>query len=831
MAEQDLLFSSVYDAATAENKTIRDTAYQAASVGPGMVGAHANALGGGLFAQGLARMAGWKTPAQQKAEKITSILKDTGGLDRNDPKNLRAIAQKLLQQGLPGEAEKFMQRAREIEVQNRTFKLDERTTAVAEGQLTLNQKAQKDSNVLAWEANGMDQQQINNQMYMFNARLGFDESTQAYNEKQDAILNDIKASGMSLEQARFNLAKNAESFNQAQGLVSNERLQAAQDIDEWYKKALVETTWAGLKMSNDQLLNSKYEFNVNHTFKVSTFEYEKTQDSILNDLRTGEMNLAVADSALRANAEAFKQTQTGVENEQWEKAEARANFLAQAQVAQGWAQHNLNDKKYEQMKYVDDKNLSINERAQQLSENKQKFLESNQEILNKISEGSLEIDKGRLLLQQNSFNFDKSRALVTDSQWLKKHTLEQDLAEASIAYTEAQTAGKILENKAFPINQNLSNALLEAEAFMKTVKVTANGVMIFDTDKDGNFTGTSHWATDADGDILGDFKLGKEFGLTIDEKRIVDLVWKEYKSVYYTGGSLTEDAKWGVPESLQYDEVNNPTGLHRRPTFKEFTEKTVERGGHGGFYDVVSIVAKAYGKEGSYQEHLEKEATLNREPNEIVLQDIDGISFTTPFSIEDLSKDLNIPMNILNETAVYKDDPNLDKDSNAQILAEITTLRDAYKATPEHPEYIKYNNMLNDFVSGLNTPKDAIAPNDAAVISGPGGMVVEDTTPAVADSAIIDITNESQVKSLKNQTQAAVQMTGITEADGGRWRPVQERAIKNRKTASNVRQGNDGRWYVWDNQGLSVDKEDKDYSGVTGYVDEFIDEQILGFYD
>ena len=45
MAEQDLLFSSTFDAETAENKTIRDTAYQAASVGRGMVGAHANALG------------------------------------------------------------------------------------------------------------------------------------------------------------------------------------------------------------------------------------------------------------------------------------------------------------------------------------------------------------------------------------------------------------------------------------------------------------------------------------------------------------------------------------------------------------------------------------------------------------------------------------------------------------------------------------------------------------------------------------------------------------------------------------------------------------------
>ena len=153
MAEQDLLFSSTFDAETAENKTIRDTAFQAASVGRGMVGAHANALGGGLFAQGLARMAGWKTPAQQKAEKITSILKDTGGLDRNDPKNLRAIAQKLLQSGLPGEAEKFMQRAREIEIENRTFKLNQGTLEVSRGSLTVQQeRLEHDKSVAADES-------------------------------------------------------------------------------------------------------------------------------------------------------------------------------------------------------------------------------------------------------------------------------------------------------------------------------------------------------------------------------------------------------------------------------------------------------------------------------------------------------------------------------------------------------------------------------------------------------------------------------------------------------------------------------------------------------
>ena len=823
MADEDLLFSSTFDAETAENKTIRDTAFQAASVGRGMVGAHANALGGGLFAQGLARMAGWKTPAQRKAETISNILKGTSGLDRNDPKNLRAIAQKLLQQGLPGEAEKFMQRARTIETENRTFKLEKEKVAIQQGQLDLNKKTQSDANILAWEANGHTQQQINNQMFMFNERLGFDKSEAAYQQKQDAILNAIKREGMSLEMARFALAKNAEEFNQAQGLVSNERLQQALDIDEWYKKALVEQNWANIELSEQQLINSKYEHSAELDFKNSTLDYQKYQDSILNSLRTGEFDLATADQALRANAEAFKQTQTGVENEQWKEAQALNNFVARAQVAQGWADHQLNKDKYKHMVYVDDKNITINERAAKLSEDKQKFHESNTEIINQLSQGALDIDKARLLLQQNSFDFDKSRALVTDKQWLANHEINKLLADADVEYKKAQTAGKILENKAFPVNNQLANAVLEAEAFMKTVKVTSDGVMIFETDDDGNFTGKSHWATDADGDVLGDFKLGKEFGLTIDEKRIIDMVWKEYQSIYYTGGSLTEDAKWAVPESLMYDEVNNPTGLHKRPTFKEFTERTVERGGHGGHLDIVSIVAKAYGEEGSYQAHLEKEATLNRKPNEIILQNIDGISFAVPFSIEDLSKTHNIPMSIMNETAVFKNSPNDDKDSNAQIIAEITTLRDAYKDDSDNPEYIKYNNMLTDFVTGLTTAKDA-----KSTPSTEGHMTIEGTPTEVDDSAIIDTTSEAQVKSLQNQTKAAVQMTGITEADGGRWRPVQERAIKNRKTASNVRQGNDGRWYVWDNEGLP---EEKDYSGVTGSVDQFIDENILGWYD
>ena len=43
MAENDTMFSSVYDVATQDNLAIRDNATRTAQAGRGMVGAHANA--------------------------------------------------------------------------------------------------------------------------------------------------------------------------------------------------------------------------------------------------------------------------------------------------------------------------------------------------------------------------------------------------------------------------------------------------------------------------------------------------------------------------------------------------------------------------------------------------------------------------------------------------------------------------------------------------------------------------------------------------------------------------------------------------------------------
>jgi len=125
MAEQDLMFTSVYDAATADNVAVRNNAVNTAAAGRGMVGAYGSALAGGVFSQSLAKMAGMKSPEEQKADIISKILKGSSNLDRSNPANLEKIAQQLIQQGLPGEAQKFIEKAREMRKTARTFQQKE----------------------------------------------------------------------------------------------------------------------------------------------------------------------------------------------------------------------------------------------------------------------------------------------------------------------------------------------------------------------------------------------------------------------------------------------------------------------------------------------------------------------------------------------------------------------------------------------------------------------------------------------------------------------------------------------------------------------------------
>ena len=275
MADEDLMFSSVYDAATAENKTIRDTAFQAASAGRGMVGAHANALGGGLFAQGLAKMAGWKTPAQKKAETITNILKDTSGLDRNDPKNIRAIAQKLLIAGLPGEAEKFMKRAREIEVQNRTYALDVKKTDLLEKQVDIAESAEERQLMTATsdiEMNKaylkLDWGKFEHAKFQDKAYLDIATNTQTredakfeYGQKQDEIINALRNKEIDITEARQKLQANVFAFDQLRAQVKDD--QWASEFTEQQLNNYVDRAYKLATTDNLVLENENYTYNNN----------------------------------------------------------------------------------------------------------------------------------------------------------------------------------------------------------------------------------------------------------------------------------------------------------------------------------------------------------------------------------------------------------------------------------------------------------------------------------------------------------------------------------------------------------------------------------------
>jgi len=240
-----------------------------------MVGAHANALGGGLFAQGLAKMAGWKTPAQKKAETITNILKDTGGLDRNDPKNLRAIAQKLLQSGLPGEAEKFMKRAREIEVQNRTYALDVKKTDLLERQVDIAQTTE-DRLGLKTTSDIMVQEGILKRNWeefehaKFQDKAYLDIATNAdtrdqakfeYGQKQDEIINALRNKEIDITEARQKLQANVFAFDQLRAQVKDD--QWASEFTEQKLNNYVDRAYKLATTDNIVFENENYTYNNN----------------------------------------------------------------------------------------------------------------------------------------------------------------------------------------------------------------------------------------------------------------------------------------------------------------------------------------------------------------------------------------------------------------------------------------------------------------------------------------------------------------------------------------------------------------------------------------
>jgi len=574
--------------------------------------------------------------------------------------------------------------------------------------------------------------------------------------------------------------------------------------------------WKNIGLSELQINNNMYKFEKGLEFDQSKFNYQQKQDGILNELANERMTLAQAELALKENANAFTQTRAGVEDAQWRLAYDLENYVRRANVAQGWKRLSLDDKEYEHMVFVDKAGIDL-ETA------KFAFQKSNAEVLNAISQGSLDIEKGRLLLQKSALEFDKHRAGVTDKQWLKDHELNKLLANADVKYKEAQTESVKLSNEYYPKAMAMEQALADNKI---NTRIAYDGKLIIQ-DKNGNW----QEATRADGTLLSDYETANEFGISADTKRIIDAVWKEYQQVYYTGGSIYTDAKWGVPEHLLYDEATNPKGLKKVPTFQEFAKMSVKNGGHGGQLGVVTALEAAYGGEGTYVQHLFDTGQIDRKPNQIILEDDSGKSFLTDFNVDDLSQTYNISTDILGQTAVFPKGENLDKDSNAQIIAELEAIRDKYP--PDSVEYQAGTTRINEFISGFTTPKDVMTPSDAPVIAAAGGQMIEDTQAQVIASlpdALVPET-QAQEKALENRTNEAVRMTGISREDG-EWKQV-GRVMPAKQNSAEYKKGKDGKWYRWSAKSQDTSILGETVSDVSGAMDtalEGVISQVQSIY-
>ena len=286
MADTDSMFSaygSIFDAATADNVGVRDRALQVAQLQPGRATVYGAHQAGGMLMQNLAGMAGMKTAEQQKAETITNIMKESAGLDPNDPQSARLLAQKFIQAGLPGIGQKFIDKARTLDVKNQELALTEREIVARESDAAVNVAAQEQS---AYEfdkthalANSKFENLIFQQERDFGLRATDQEMQQArddYTKVQDGILNEIRKGELDIAKARSALERNDFEWRQARVEVTDAQWQKDYDI----KKLLAD---ADVAYKTEQTLGAE----------GSRLLMEVQKEGVALDNRLKELNLTM----------------------------------------------------------------------------------------------------------------------------------------------------------------------------------------------------------------------------------------------------------------------------------------------------------------------------------------------------------------------------------------------------------------------------------------------------------------------------------------------------------------------------------------------------------
>lgn len=299
MAEESMFgIANIFDSATADNVNIRDRALKVAQLQPGRASVYGASQAGGMLMQNLAGMAGMKTAQQEKAETITNILKGAQGMDQNNPNTLRNIANEFIQAGLPGIGQKFLDKARTMQTQDRTFALETRKTDLLERQV-VSEEAKTKSDIGVQESRlELDWGKFDNLKYQQDRDYNLAASEQErllakdeYAKTQDAILNQIRQGDLDIARARQMLAENEFEFTK---MFEQQKVDIQKD--QWEKsynlEALNSKAERELKLAQkDNIIIETENYTYNNKIRNSLIEAQTAAQELKNKLDARQLQL------------------------------------------------------------------------------------------------------------------------------------------------------------------------------------------------------------------------------------------------------------------------------------------------------------------------------------------------------------------------------------------------------------------------------------------------------------------------------------------------------------------------------------------------------------
>jgi len=318
--------------------------------------------------------------------------------------------------------------------------------------------------------------------------------------------------------------------------------------------------------------------------------------------------------------------------------------------------------KFEHTKFQDTAYLDIATNADTRDQAKFEYQQKQDEILNSLRNKEIDITEANQKLQANMFAFDQLRAEVGDEQWAAEFNETQLNNASTRAYQLANTDNLILENEAFTYNNNIKNANLEAQTASleidtklkeRGLSMPPEGEFITVDDRLQRYNPDTNSYDDVTDPAL--LETG-EYGLSVEEGRVYDNIWDQYKQRFFEGSDILGGGQWAEDT----------------PDFLDWARKNIT--GEQG----LAIIEKGQGgTRGSYNDKLmtdfnNSQTTDGSQVAATVTTIVDGVErqdvVTEPVNIDFLSSEFKV-----NKNEFSKVPPKVDGKKNNLTNGQIIT--------------------------------------------------------------------------------------------------------------------------------------------------------------